>query len=543
MKKKKKHTLQAMLMLISFLTLCVVAYLAYSEFKPMVVKAVTMEAGAPMVDVKDFLLEDKYNGRYITDINNLDLNEPGIYEIRIKVRNRILTSNLEVVDSTPPVGEAVGVMALKGEEVQATAFVTNVSDATTVQAEFVSKPDTNIPGEQEVTIRLKDSSNNISELTAMLTVLDVKSSIQVEAGSEMDITPEDFLDNDNYDISFVTDIKSLDISKPATHQIQILVDGRTLNSNIETVDTTPPSAASVNQTIWKDETIEPISFVKEVKDVSGVQFTYLNQPDYSKLGDQEVTIVMTDTYGNRSELQAVLTVKDDIQPPVFSGVRDKTVYEGEGVAYKKGVSVTDNRDKDVKFQVDSSQVNLSEPGVYEVKYSATDSAGNKANMTSTVTVLEFVISDDMLNQVADEILADIVNDTMTKKEKAWAIYEYVRGHIAYTGESDKSDWKKEAYRGVKNAVGDCFTYFSVAKMLLTRVGIDNMDVTRVGGRTRHYWHLINCGDGWYHFDACPNKDKMQSFMLTDQQIADYTAKRGNNYYTFDKSLYPATPDK
>jgi Tfp pilus assembly protein PilE len=74
MKKKKKHTLQAMLMIVSLLALGVVAYLAYTEFRPMVVKAVTMEAGAPMVDVKDFLLEKKNDGRYITDINNLDLN-------------------------------------------------------------------------------------------------------------------------------------------------------------------------------------------------------------------------------------------------------------------------------------------------------------------------------------------------------------------------------------------------------------------------------------------------------------------------------------
>ncbi|NLK03440.1 MAG: hypothetical protein GX319_03390 [Clostridiales bacterium] len=70
-----------------------------------------------------------------------------------------------------------------------------------------------------------------------------------------------------------------------------------------------------------------------------------------------------------------------------------------------------------------------------------------------------------------------------------------------------------------------------------------MLVTRVGGRTQHFWNLINCGDGWYHFDTCPNKDKMQSFMLTDAEVEAYTKKRGNNYYNFDKSLYPATPEE
>ncbi len=543
MKRKKKHTLQAMLMLFSLASVCIVAVLAYKEFKPMVVKAVTIEAGAPMPDAEDFLLNKRYEGSYITDMNQPDINQPGTYEIKIKVRNRILTSSLEVVDSTAPYGEPVNVTALKGEEIRADAFVTKVSDATTVSVEFKNQPDSDVPGDQQVTIYLKDSSSNTTELTAILTVLDIKSTVTIEAGSEMNITPKDFMDNDNYDIAFITDVNKLDISKPTTHPIQILVNGRMLNSNIEVIDTTPPSAIAVNQAIWKDDTIDPISFAKDVVDVSGVQFTYITPPDFSRIGDQKVSITMTDTYGNTAVLDAVLTVKEDTEAPVFTGVRDKTVYEGESVAYKKGVSVSDNRDKDVKFQVDSSKVNLSKPGVYVVNYSATDQAGNKAKTTSTVTVLEFTVSDETLNQLADKILADIVTDSMTSKEKARKIYNYVKGHISYTGDSDKSDWKKEAYRGVKNAVGDCFTYFSVAKMLLDRAGIDNMDVTRVGGKTRHYWHLINCGDGWYHYDTCPNRDKMDTFMLTDQEVADYTAKRGNNYYNFDKSLYPATPER
>ena len=69
-----------------------------------------------------------------------------------------------------------------------------------------------------------------------------------------------------------------------------------------------------------------------------------------------------------------------------------------------------------------------------------------------------------------------------------------------------------------------------------------MDITRVGGRTQHFWNLVNYGEGWYHFDACPHKDHLESFMLTDKEVDEYTEKRGNNYYTFDKSLYPRTPE-
>ena len=69
--------------------------------------------------------------------------------------------------------------------------------------------------------------------------------------------------------------------------------------------------------------------------------------------------------------------------------------------------------------------------------------------------------------------------------------------------SDKSDWKTGAYTGLTAGRGDCFTYYAVSRALLTALGIDNLAVERVGGETRHFWNLVNCGDGWYHFDACP----------------------------------------
>ncbi len=542
MRRRKRRTIRPILMFICVIAFMVLAYLSYLEFKPVVVKAVTMEAGSPMVDIKDFLLKKDINGKYVTDISNLDLNTPGIYEIRIKVRNRIHTSSLEVVDSIAPIGEPVDVTALLGEEVQAGAFIDRVVDATSVTVEFTKAPDTTIPGEQEVSVILMDSSGNSSKVTAKLTILNVKSKVQVEAGSEVVILPENFLDHYQYDLSFVTDISALDYSRPTTHEIQIKVDDRVLTSYIEVVDTTPPEGRALDQTTWLGEAIEANSFVTEVSDLSGVQFSYQETPDFNLEGMQEVTILLTDSYGNTSELKAMLTVNKDTEPPVFSGIRDKKVYEGEGVAYKKNVTATDNKDGEVAFQVDSRNVKLNKPGTYTVYYSAVDAAGNQAEASSTVTVLEFIVTDEMLNEVTDEILAEITTENMTLREKAHAIYKYVKNHVAYTGDSDKSDAKKEAYRGIKKAFGDCFTYYAVSEALLTRAGIDNMRVTRVGGRTQHFWNLINCGDGWYHFDSCPNKDKIDTFMLTDAEVAAYTKKRGNNYYVFDTSLYPATPE-
>ena len=132
---------------------------------------------------------------------------------------------------------------------------------------------------------------------------------------------------------------------------------------------------------------------------------------------------------------------------------------------------------------------------------------------------------------------------MTKLEKAEAIYRWIKKNVSYVGDSDKSDWIAEAYRAIKKGKGDCFTFFAISQAMLTRAGIDNMQVTRVGGKTQHFWNLVNCGDGWYHFDSCPNRDHKETFMLTDAELDEFAKTRGSYYYNRDKSLYPATPEK
>ncbi|NLK99881.1 MAG: DUF5011 domain-containing protein [Clostridiales bacterium] len=542
-RKRKKRLLQIILIAFSFLALVVVAGLTYLEMKPVVANAVVVEAGTSSIDVSQFLLDKDRSGSFITDIDSLDLNTPGMYEVQIQVKRKIHTSNIEVVDTIEPTAEPVEITALIDEKLEASDFVQNVKDATDVTISFVTEPDLSAPGEKLVKIALEDQGNNISVIETKLLVLDVKSSIKVEAGSVLDIKPEDFVDNDNIRVDIISDLTTLDISQPTVHSIEINVDGRKLTSSIEVVDTTPPSATPVHKDTWKGDELSPIDFVSNVIDRSPYKVSFANIPDFEAIGSQEIGLIVEDFYGNKTEIRSTLTVKEDTEPPVFYGIKDQTIFEGDTVSYKKGISVKDNRDQEVTYKVDSSKVNLSKVGSYKVHYTAVDAAGNKATETATITVEPFIVTEEMLYDKVDPILKKITKEGMTQREVAYEIYKWVKGHVAYTGSSDKSDWMKEAYRGISNGLGDCFTYYAVSEAFLTHAGIDNMRVTRVGGKTQHFWNLINCGDGWYHFDTCPNKDKMATFMLTDAEVEAYTKKRGNNYYTFDKSLYPATPEK
>lgn len=151
--------------------------------------------------------------------------------------------------------------------------------------------------------------------------------------------------------------------------------------------------------------------------------------------------------------------------------------------------------------------------------------------------------EEKLDAQVQKVLDSIITDGMTKLEQAKAVWSFTKNGISYTGSSDKSDWISGAYTGLTARRGDCFTYYAVSRALLTALGIDNLEVRRVGGVSSHYWNLVNCGDGWYHFDATPRSGKMPyfvSFMFTDEEAAAYTAKvgGGREYYAFDGSLYP-----
>ncbi|HHU71775.1 MAG TPA: DUF5011 domain-containing protein, partial [Clostridiales bacterium] len=459
----------------------------------------------------------------------------------IKIEDRIYTSLLKVIDTTPPMAESVNYTAMKNEIIAPEAFISNIVDSSNVSIKFKEIPDTSIIGDQEVVLILEDASNNVTEITTKLTIVDILNSITLEAGFIPHLTTKDFVKDEGQDVSFVTDLSTIDMSKPASHIIQLNINGTIKNAGIQILDTIPPTATVVNQEVWIGDTIEADAFVTDIVDKTLVHASFLETPDFARLGEHQVKIILEDEGHNITELDAVLTISKDEEAPRISGVKDRTIFIGETLSYRNGISVTDNKDDEVELQIDSSSVNLKKEGIYKVIYTAEDSSGNKAEKVANITVEALLVSSETLNKLSDGVLDNIINDNMTLKEKAKKIYTWTKANVGYTGNSDKSDWMAEAYRGFKNGVGDCFTYFAVSKALLDRAQIPNIDLTRLGGTTRHYWSLINCGEGWYHFDSCPNKDKKDSFYLTESEVERLTELRGKNYYVYDKTLIDVTP--
>ena len=468
------------------------------------------------------------------------------YQIKLTMGNYSTSSTLIARDTTPPKGKPSPEYQyiFKGNTLDAKELVVDIEDATKVSCVFDDEKFSYEPGWQEIAVRLVDEANNSSVIISKYYVFEVTEELVVEAGTRNSVSPKDFIKN-----YIETGTLTLEIANPINYLIPgkypvKLKSGKHEYSSVVSVqDTTPPTAETKNIWTYINKPVQVTAFVYDIKDVSAVTIKYKTQPDFSVAGTQTVYISIEDAYNNSSEFAALLTVINDTTPPVISGDLNKRVAVGGTVAYRAGVSVTDDYDANVQFSVDSSGVNLNVAGVYTVIYSATDESGNRAQVQGSVTV--FVIDMALVNAMADDILAQIIGANMSQLDKARAIYSYVDRKMKYTATNTKRDIAQRAYDCFTKGSGDCYTYMAASHVLLTRAGIDNRIVSRIPeASTPHYWNLVNTGTGWHHFDACPSPTSAvgynQRFMFTESQAQSYTQiiTGRDHYYDYDKSTVP-----
>lgn len=144
-----------------------------------------------------------------------------------------------------------------------------------------------------------------------------------------------------------------------------------------------------------------------------------------------------------------------------------------------------------------------------------------------------------MDAICDSVLAAITTPEMGERQKAEAIYRWIRGNFRYAGHSATRDWVTEAYQGLRRHHGDCYTYFAVAQALLTRAGLPSIEVIRSTDND-HFWNLTMVDGSWYHFDATPRSWGGTYCLLTDSQMLALSRAHGNCFH-FDQSLYPPTP--
>lgn len=533
-KRKKRRRNRWLIRTIPFLLLIGAGIGIFCYIQSLAFRVCRVEAGV-QISASDFMKNKDPQAYFTEESEKFDLTIPGEYRVIVKSGWFQHKCTLIVQDTIAPSGVGVTRQLELGEMPEATELVDAVTDATDVMITFEVLPDYQKIGSQQAVILLKDLGGNETRIVSELNIVPVRSMVEMEAGCSLPPI-SDFVIQGK-DISFVTDVSQIDTTSVQEVDLQIRVDHEIYDTVLKITDTVAPVITTVDVQGYTLIQQEASAFVTVIEDETFVTVSYVDAPDFNVPGVQEVTIKATDAGGNETYAKAYLTLAEDTDAPVITGKQAVTLFIGDTVAYRKLVEVTDNCGEGLVLEVESSQVNLNNAGVYPVTYTAVDLAGNQTQYVVELTVLEREHSIEEVNALADQVLAVIIKENMTPLEKVQAIYNYNMSHIGYISHSEKVDWVKAAYEGLVLGKGDCYVYASTAKLLLTRAGITNMDIEKIPAKTMHYWNLVDIGDGWYHFDTTPRTDHPTIFMWNDAQMMEYSNSH-NKSHNYDRELYP-----
>ena len=346
---------------------------------------------------------------------------------------------------------------------------------------------------------------------------------------------------------------------PGEYVIYMEYGRRRIKIKLTVEDTTPPKAELLSLSVHKGGPIPAaIDFFKDVKDASEYTAKFKNTVDLSELGSYEVHLELFDVYGNKRNYETVVNVIIDTEPPTINAPISITGYVGEGIAYLKDVEAVDNC-FGVTLTVDSSAVDTSRAGTYQVKYTATDAAGLTTTLTLDVNIFEDRITEDELLEKIAALAGELgITKSMSKEEQVRRIFGYVNSpkasassaNIVFTNSSntDRSDWMREAYLTIERGEGDCYSYFAVSKAFFLYFGIDNVDIQRTPGSQSgtHFWSMVNIGTAksprWYYYDAtrlAKPHSTGSGCLFTEAQLEDYNNNVNPGFLTFNHSGYPS----
>ncbi|MBC1227815.1 DUF5011 domain-containing protein [Listeria booriae] len=345
--------------------------------------------------------------------NDVDTSVEGTYHVTYSVTDSdgnttTKTITVTVSSNNAPVITAADKTVKKGASFDPMAGVTasdtedgNVTDKVTVTANDV---DTSAVGTYHVTYSVTDSDGNTTTKTITVTVTSndapviTASDKTLKKGGSFDpmvgVTASDVEDGNVTDKVAVT-ANDVDTSAVGTYHVTYSVtdsDGNTTTKTITVTVTSndAPVIVASDQTIKKGKAFDVMAGVSasdlEDGDVTGGITVTANDVDTNTVGTYHVTYSVTDSDGNTTTKTITVTITSN-DAPTFT-TSDVYLKVGDKFNPYAGITANDTEDGDLtdRIDIESSDVDMTQPGTYAVEYSVTDSDNNTTKITRHVYV-------------------------------------------------------------------------------------------------------------------------------------------------------------
>ncbi len=333
-------------------------------------------------------------------------------------------------------------------------------------------------GEYSITASVSDTSGNSATVTKKIHVVDITSPIvagtNFSTGNITKLTDAEILkhltysDNyypkDNINITLSYDNYKNNYNKPGDYQVRVTATDKSGNVGTTTLtitvtDTTKPVITATNKTTGNSTCLsqsELLALFNATDDVTASPTITIVTDNYTanyrKPGSYTVIAKATDEAGNSSQATATITVTDTTAPTIsaINATKNQSyttkLTEAELKALFKvsdDVSATDKIV--VTIVTDNYTAKYNTPGSYTVTAKATDEAGNTAQATVTIEVI-----DDIKPVI---VLTKEIKTTTQLALTMADIAKYVKATDAIDGNITPQITDKDGYLTKTNKVG------------------------------------------------------------------------------------------
>lgn len=310
----------------------------------------------------------------------------------------------------------------------------------------------------------------------------VERSLTIEAGDDM-VNAEDFFKKETR--AFFVNEELPDTSKPGKYDLTVRNGIIRHNVTLYIQDTQPPVAVPKHVRMKQGKKIlSASSFVKNISDKTEVTAEFEAPLDYNKLGDSDVTVILTDLGDNVTRYDTKLTVyPEEIIPDItveagYAGLSVRDFLQSGSPEYDGDCIVTEINDE-LLHKAGANYIEIMYCSViYTVKLTVKDTVSPAGYVVSQVTYKGKPIE-------AEAFISKVYDETPVT--------------ISYTEEPDfDSIGAKIVEIILRDGAGNTRTY----KATLTVEGDTGKPVIEAENRTVYIGDNIRFSDGVKAFDDC-----------------------------------------
>lgn len=325
-----------------------------------------------------------------------------------------INRNVIVKDNTAPIILVPGDVAFDDltksfDVMDGVSATDNSGEAITVKAK--SNITFGIIGKYKITYTATDSSGNTSTIVRIVTILkNEQPTIALNGNAttyaEVNSTYKDLGAHaeDVYGNDITKNITTAITGSGTTVDTSVLGNNYNITYSIVVKGQVREYSASVTRNVIVNDTIAPVITAADTTindtvtsfdamagvsatDNSGETITVSASSNISLglPGVYTITYTATDSSGNTATKTRKITIKDTTAPVITIPANATINDTATSFDVMAGVSAKDNSGENIQVKASHSIV-IGKPGVYTITYTATDSSGNKATKTRTLTI-------------------------------------------------------------------------------------------------------------------------------------------------------------